>query len=279
MTKPNKDERVLQKGYIGEILSKKSKAQNRIMVGIPMTGLVRSEWVIARYGQVIPCNWSEINCLQWIDQFSPLNFLVADARNLIANSFIEKEFEWLFFIDHDVILPPTTLLRMNEYMRKGDIPMFSGLYFSKSVPSEPLIYRGRGNSYYTNWKLGDLVWADGIAMGLTMIHNSILKALYDESEEYEIGGRIIRKIFETPAKTFYDPEKHSWYNQSGTEDLTLCTRIMENDIFKKAGWPKFQRKKNPFAVDTSLFARHIDWDGIQYPSKGEELEFVKEDKN
>ena len=30
---------------------------NRIVIGIPMTGTIRSEWALARYGQVIPCNW------------------------------------------------------------------------------------------------------------------------------------------------------------------------------------------------------------------------------
>jgi hypothetical protein len=42
-------------------------------------------------------------------------------------------------------------------MHQGDIPMLSGLYFTKSLPAEPLIYRGRGNSYYKKWKFGDKV--------------------------------------------------------------------------------------------------------------------------
>lgn len=243
-----------------------------------MTGLLRSEWVIARYGQIIPCNWSQVDCLQWIDQFSPLNFLVADARNIIATSAVEQEFEWLFFIDHDTILPPATLLKWNERMLKKDVPVWSGLYFTRSVPSEPLVYRGRGNSYFTKWKIGDDVWVDGIPMGCTVIHHSILKALYEESEIYELGGKKVRKIFETPTKTFYDPETQNWSNSSGTEDLAWCNRVMENDIFKKAGWPKYTRKKYPFLIDTNIFCRHIDWDGIQYPSQGEEVAFMEKVK-
>ena len=31
---------------------------------------------------------------------------------------------------------------MNEYMLKNDTPVVFGLYFTKSDPSEPLVYRG-----------------------------------------------------------------------------------------------------------------------------------------
>lgn len=255
---------------------KEQTASKRMMVGIPMTGLLRAEWVMARYNQTIPCNWSQVDSIQWITTEAPVRFLVADARNVIATKFVEKEFEWLFFIDHDVILPAATILLWNERMRKLDVPVWSGLYFSKSVPSEPLVYRGRGNSFYDKWKLGDLVWCDGIPMGCTMIHKSIMKAIYDVSEEYEPKpGVKIRKIFETPRKEWFDPEQNSWHRASGTEDLFWCTRLMEEGIFKKAGWPKFQRKKYPFLVDTRVFCHHIDFDGVQYPSRGEEQEFMR----
>lgn len=248
--------------------------QTRILIGVPLTGLVRGEFMLARYGQAIPINWSHVELTQWLDQYSPLRFLVADARNLIATTCVEKDFEWLLFIDHDVILAQGTLLRINQRMIENKIPMWSGLYFSKSVPSDPLIFRGRGNSYYTNWKLGDEVWVDGIPMGITLIHSSILKVLYDESEEYILGGRPVRKIFETPSMTTFDPETGGWYNMGGTEDLTFCSRIIKDNILEKAGWPKIAKKKFPFLCDTAIFCRHITPDGIQFPSRGEELQFV-----
>ena len=150
------DDRVLE-GYTGELIPNRKPTKNRIMVGIPMTGMLRSEWVLARYGQTIPCNWSTVDVIHWLDQTSPLRFQVADARNMVASRMVEEGFEWLFFIDHDTILPPQTLLTINERILKEEIPMWCGLYFTKSVPSEPLIYRGRGTGYYNKWKLGDLV--------------------------------------------------------------------------------------------------------------------------
>ena len=268
------DDNLLVDGYTGKIFGTKDSATNRIMIGIPMTGLLRSEWVLARYGQVIPCNWSQVDCLQFLDQWSPMGFLVAEARNLVATACVEQGFEWLFFIDHDTILPPNTILKWNDRMLKADVPVWSGLYFTKSLPSEPLVYRGRGTSYYKDWQVGEEVWVDGLPMGCTMIHSSILKVLYDESPEIEVKGRKIREIFETPARTYFDPETRSWFTATRTEDLNLCSRIIDNNIFEKAGWPEFQKKEFPFLIDTSVFCKHIDNNGVQYPSNGEEQGFV-----
>lgn len=263
--------------YIGSLFKSDKEPQVRIMVGVPMTGLVRSEWVMARYGQVIPCNWSQVDCIQWLDQYSPLRFAVADARNIIASRAVEEDVEWLFFIDHDVILPPVTLLRLNEYMLKGDIPIVAGLYFTRSVPSEPLIYRGRGNSYFQDWKFGDKVWVDGHGMGCTLIHVSILKALYEESERYFCGPTAVRRIYESPAKQWFNPETMGWQSSTGTEDLFFLSRIMENKIFEKAGWPEYEGRDFPFLVDTTLYCRHIDFNGVQYPSRGEDHLFLTDE--
>jgi len=260
--------------HTGKIFGKTTAAANRILVGIPMTGLLRAEWVLSRYGQVIPCNWSQVDCIQWLDQISPVGFLVADARNLIANTCVEQGFEWLFFIDHDTILPPGTALKLNDRMREAKIPVWSGLYFTKSVPAEPLVYRGRGTGFYADWKLGDEVWVDAVPMGCTMIHSSILKVLYDKSEVYDIAGKQIKKIFETPARTWFDPESRNWFNAVGTEDLEFCTRCMQENVFAEAGWPEYQKMEYPFMIDTSIFCKHIDTQGIQYPARGEEQEFV-----
>jgi hypothetical protein len=259
------------------LIGSPNQGRNRIIVGIPATGLVRMEWVMARYGQVTPCNWSQMDAIEWLNQYSPIDFLVADARNIVAHHCIAQGFDWLYFIDHDTVIPPFTVIKLNDRMIKCDVPVWSGLYFTKSKPSEPLIYRGRGTGFYKDWKFGDQVWVDGLPMGCTMIHSSIIKELGKISEEYEVKpGLVVKKIFETPAKVWIDPESRNWFIATGTEDLTFCTKIMEHDIFGKAGWPKIAKKEFPFLIDTTIFCRHIDENGVQYPANGEEMEFVKE---
>jgi hypothetical protein len=266
---PNKRE---FRGLDEKIIKSPRNPQRRILIGIPITGLVRAEWAIARYSQVIPCNWSQTDALTWMDQFSPLGWSVADARNITVMQCLKHDFEWLYFIDHDVILPPHTTVTWNERMLKEKIPIWSGLYFTKSVPSEPLVYRGHGNGYYTDWKIGDKIWVNVVPMGCTMIHSSILKVMWEDAEYYEAGDFKLKRVFSTPAKVVFDPETLSWYTNSGTEDFDWCNRVIENNVLKRAGW---KEKEFPFLLDTNIFCRHIDFDGVQYPSRGEEQYFVR----
>jgi hypothetical protein len=263
----------------GEIIKADQSFSKRVMIGMPTTGLVRIEWVMSRYAQVIPCNWSQVETIQWLNsQITPLGFLVADARNIIVERFITQGFEWLMFIDHDVVIPPFTFVAFNERIIKGDVPVFSGLYFTKSIPAEPLVYRGRGNGYYAKWKMGDEVWVDGLPMGCTVIHRSILEEVWNESEEYLCDIIKTRRVFETPVNIWYNPEESKWFGSTGTEDLKWCSRVMENDIFKKTGWDDYVDKEFPFLIDTQVFCRHIDQMGITYPSGGEENRFKDKEK-
>src|SRR5689334_7190567 len=112
---------------------------NRILIGTPTLGKIRYEWASGRYGQTVPTNWAHI-------EVAMVGYPLADAENLIAKACVEGGYEWLFFIEDDNVLPPGIFIRMNQYMIRGDIPVVGGLYFTKSVPPEPMIYRewGRG---------------------------------------------------------------------------------------------------------------------------------------
>lgn len=263
------------KGYRYDIQEKDGELSDRILIGSPMTGSLRAEWVLGRYGQVIPCNWAVNEQIQWINSYSPIRFQVADARNLIVANLLEMKKEWLFFIDHDVILPPTTFITINDYMIRKEYPIVSGLYFTKSVPSEPLIYRGMGTGYYSKWKMGDKVWVSGHGMGCTLIHSSILKEMWDISEPYQLGNKMVRRVFRNPAEVTFDPEKREVSISVGTEDLAFLEKVIKRGVLKKAGWKKFDGLRYPFIVDTSLFCRHIDDSGVQYPARGEHLQYVK----
>src|ERR1700704_6042759 len=91
--------------YLSLLQENKIGYQNRLVVCIPMTGLIRSEWMMARMGQVIPTNWSQVDIMQMISSYAPLGYMVADARNCSVKRAVEGGFEWILFIDHDVVLP------------------------------------------------------------------------------------------------------------------------------------------------------------------------------
>jgi hypothetical protein len=238
---------------------------NRLLIGTPTTGLVRIEWVTARYGQIIPTNWSHVQMLQYLNAYIPLRYQVDDAQNLIMKAAVEGDFEWVLLVEHDTILPPDAMLKFNEYMRAEDTPVISGLYYTRSRPSEPLLYRGRGTSFYTNWKMGDKVWVDGVPTGCLLIHVGLIRAMWDEAEEYTIANQVTRRIFRTPRDAWASPDDEKFNTLSGTSDLQWCTDVMKGDYFKKAGWKDYARKKYPFLVDTNIFCRHINPDGEQFP--------------
>lgn len=252
--------------YHSLLFKANTPAQNRVLVSVPMTGVVRAEWCIARWGQIIPCNWSHSDHISWMNQFTPLGYAVAEARNLAVEQAVRHKFEWLFFIDHDVILPPDCFVKINQYMMSGEYPVVAGLYYAKAHPPEPLVYRGRGNGFYGKWQPGDKVMVDGIPMGCTLIHGKVLQAMYEDAPEYKVSGlRVIRKVFDTPFGAYQDPEGKGWNTYGGTEDLAWCNRVMAGKYLAKAGWPKLAKERYPFLIDTSIFCRHITQDGQIYP--------------
>jgi hypothetical protein len=238
---------------------------NRVLVATPTTGLVRIEWVQARYGQIIPMNWSQVQMLHYMNSYMPLRYQVADAQNVIVKELIDKDFEWLLLLEHDTVLPPDAFVRFNEYMREAKVPVVSGLYYSRSRPSEPLVFRGRGTGVYTDWKQGDRVWVDGVPTGCLLIHGGILRAMWAEAEEYTVGNVKLRRVFDTPRAAWYDPESGQYNTISGTSDLQWSTNVMNGHYFKKSGWDMYEDKKYPFLIDTNLRCSHINPNGEQFP--------------
>ena len=212
--------------------------------------------------------------LQWLSTFAPLEYQIPDAENLIAKKVVEGDFEWFLSIEQDNLIPPDAFVRINEYMIDNKVPIVSGLYFTKSQPPEPILYRGRGNGSFRDFKLGDRVWCDGIPFGFTLISGSIIKALWNESAEYQVGNETTRRVFELPnfnvGNFGFDNMKNEgrFAYTRGTTDLNFCKRIIKDDIFTKAGWPKYAKIKYPFLVDTNIFVQHIDERGRQYPLGG-----------
>lgn len=194
---------------------------------------------------------------------------MADAQNILVDAVVKQEFEWLLLLEDDVVLPPQAFILFNEYMRARKIPVVSGLYFLKTEPTEPLVYRGRGTSCYDKFKIGDLVWVDAVPTGCLLIHHSLLKIMHEESLDYQTGNGVsVKKVFETPAKVWVDPETNQSASGMGTSDIYWCDRVMKEDVLRRAGWKQIAKRKYPFLIDTRIFCKHIDLTtGVQYPQR------------
>ena len=102
---------------------------NNLLVGTACTGLLRVEFVAARYGQAVPLNWSLAGHMQMVAggvlDYMPLRYLVADAQNLIVGEAIRLDMEWLFLLEHDVVLPPGAFFTLNRWMKETPAPRVS----------------------------------------------------------------------------------------------------------------------------------------------------------
>jgi len=247
--------------------------RKRLLIACATEGLVRFEWAHARYGQVIPVNWEssgfDVAYTKGYDLFNhyAVGFSIDDAYNAITGKAIELGVEWVIIVEDDVILPPDCFLQFAEHINAKEAPVVSGLYYLKAMPTKPLVFRGRGNGAYMDFRHGDRVWCDGVPMGCLLIHASLLQYMWDNSPEYTLpNGQKQRAVFETPRKVFIDPETGSYSRQAGTQDLYWCDRILSEGIMEKTGWTDLPDPENPFLVDTNIFCKHIDRNtGKQYP--------------
>ena len=256
------------------VVRNRGRLNRRIVIGVPTLGVIRIEWDVHRRGQTIPINWQvgEITSTHMPPTVIAEGYHTADAQNVIVERAVLDNYEWCLLWEDDVLPPFDALYRMNNHMEAMKAPVLSGLYYSKGEPTWPLVFRGRGNGAYRNWALGDEVWVDGVPTGFLLIHGDVLRWFWQNSEEYKLpDGRKMRRVFEFPRKSWFDPEEDRYFAQMGTSDLFWCDRILKEQVFKKIypkGHPfhKFATMKYPFLVDTKIFAQQIDHNGKYYPA-------------
>jgi len=151
----------------------------------------------------------------------------AGTREQMVIDALDAGFEWIFWVDDDVIIPRNACLRL--FQRQADI--IGGLITTKSRPPQPLIYRRKHDGPITDWQVGDVVPCEGMGWGCTLIKMEVFRRLERPWFAEE------RKMLETAGE--------AWTYQT-TEDLPLMYRAVD------AGFEKVY-------VDTSVNCRHMDW--------------------
>ncbi|HAI22414.1 TPA: hypothetical protein DCP77_01305 [Candidatus Collierbacteria bacterium] len=149
-------------------ISKKQFNPNYLLVAIPSRGMVSCEFVSSLLAQGDPLNMS-------ISYRFEVGGEVGESRNRLVGHALKIGAEYILFIDDDVILPTNCFNKLVYWAKKGH-DVVSGVYYSKQVPPQPLIFKGRGNGYLSDWKVGDIIEdADGIGMGITLIKTSVFR--------------------------------------------------------------------------------------------------------
>lgn len=131
--------------------------------------------------------------------------MIHNARNSIATE--SKNYDYLFFIDSDCVLPDGTLERLVRH----DKDIVAGMYFHKEPPFWPVIYTRNEKGLFDviqDYPEKKLIETDGIGMGVCLIKTSVFKKL--------------------PEKPFdpYQKDKDSEFING--EDLAFCIRAKES---------------------------------------------------
>ena len=248
---------------IHSIKNESPEGTHSLVMGVPSTGKIRFEWHTAIQSLSYPSMWK----MSWD---YPIGYDVATARNLIVEKALtDGSKEWLFFIDHDVLLPENTPHVLRRNMASGKYPIFSGLYYTKSSTPEPLVYRDGDGPYY-DWEPGESVWAAYAGMGMALIHISVFKNM--QPPWFVTPRSHIDMLTVDGQEKFKEKESSSSWKEapssrfSGTEDSYFYSRIVEEEILQKAGW-NIPDPEYPILVDTSFLGGHIAFDsGKVYPN-------------
>src|SRR6188474_1053743 len=192
-----------------------------VVVGIPTFGMVSHYFLQARQAQQFPLVSSTV------DKFV-LDKPIAEARNEIVEYALMQGANYIYWLDDDVVAPPDAFLKM--FMQQKDI--INGVYWSKSNPPMPLMFRNHLEGPYLDWHVGDLIEVDAAGNGLTLVKTDVYRKLSEE-----IGG------------PWYSTEYTS-FKQGGasaannTEDLYFYWKA------RRAGYKVW--------VDTSIQAFHFE---------------------
>lgn len=146
--------------------------------------------------------------------------VVYHARNMFAERAVNGEYDYLFMIDSDMVMPEDTLVRLLDH----DKDIVSALAFKRRFPFEPAVLRiasiVNGKPVFENlkeWTRNQLIEVEGTGFACSMIKTS---------------------VFETMGDTNYFLPTLDY-----SEDYSFCIRAREK------GYTVY--------VDTSLVAGHI----------------------
>ena len=118
--------------------------------------------------------------------------LIYDARNLLSLTAIEQGFNYVLWLDSDMVFPRDTLTRLLKHLEERDANIVSGLYFKRYLPTTPVIYSvldapkqnaqgvpERQLVSYTDYPKDSVFEVRGAGFGCMMMHTSVLKHVWD----------------------------------------------------------------------------------------------------
>ena len=104
----------------------------KILIGLPNTGYFHFTTVSSLVSLIIPENYRI--SFRFIS-----NCLIYDARESLSKFAIDNDFDYLFMVDSDMVLPPNTIVELLKTLDSG-YDLATGLIFKRTYPFQPCFY-------------------------------------------------------------------------------------------------------------------------------------------
>lgn len=144
-----------------------------------------------------------------------INSLVYDSRNKLAEYAVKGEFDYIMWLDSDMVFPPNTLEHMmNVLDEHPEIDILSSLYFRRGAPFSPVAFdelsvNDRGECHFVDMKEipTELREIAGCGFGCVLMHTDCL---------FDLAGKY---------------GNNTWFTPMGNvgEDCSFCIRARNED--------------------------------------------------
>ena len=121
------------------------------------------------------------------------NSLVYDSRNLISLYAIQNDFDYVLWLDSDMVMPKDTIARFQHDLEITDAPMITGVYVKRYFPTAPVLYKEISEPIrkpdgtieknivtYDDFPRDKLFTVDGCGFGCCITSTKLLKEVWDK---------------------------------------------------------------------------------------------------
>lgn len=146
--------------------------QMGVVVGLPCHGPVMPEWGVALATQCWPTNTNVC--------YVPIRNVPRDkAREMIVEGAQQLKSEYIWMVDSDVEVPYGACRQLMKTMKEApdDVMIVGGIYSSKQLPSEPIVYRKNGIGPFWRWKRDTIFDCSLIGTGCMLIKTELFSKI------------------------------------------------------------------------------------------------------
>lgn len=147
------------------------KPGNLILIGIATANdLFSGNFLMSTWNMQAP-----INCT--VGRIKVVGKPVDEARNELVDIAINSGAKYLMFIDDDTLVPHDALLRLFYQLDGHDEMIASGVYYTKTQPSVPIILDKNKPAGVTDWRHGEIIHVDYAGCGCMLIDMEVFNKI------------------------------------------------------------------------------------------------------